>query len=786
MRGQRLLILLLLAVLAASVAAAQADGGSHVVELRLNGTTYLVELNVSTSRYVVASKVLDLRVEARIIHPLEAKNPVLLVLEARMGNISLGSTVLGRLLPGRKASATLVAPVPPQALPRGAEPAVPGYIVLVLRAYSGGEEAHREIMVPVVVVEEEPGLQVAASYGTGSPLAVQGRDLSKTIYVRVVNTGSSDAVMVRLRVSSEGRILYSGLVAEKLRPGGYAEKAISIPVPQEPGEYRLNITAAAVCGASPCSSSTGLTLVVAPRVQVLGELLNSSIVAEGERVCIRATVYPPVTGWQPLLVLETRPDNAPSWSQAAQAPLRGNSSTAVLCTTAATVGSRPTMLHLRPVLLLHIDGLIYRTAGEELLVEVEPVSSLLGSATLTLTVTPLHAYITEDLHASIDMAPRTGACLPLRLEVFRNGAWVPAADGRICRGHASVTLQAGRLGTGKHLLRAVVQVGSMVLASNPATVEVYPLPSIHVTLEPPVATPRGKVVVHASLEPAAHPLRLCLRPGWSGEWINVTGAEEASAILEAPPRPGEYVVTVCLASGGFHAWRNITLRVASPRLSISLNPSKAKPGQEVRVKASLEPPVPATIDVALLGPRGEKLAEATIHAANGTGETILKAPSQPGSYKVTARAREYNATAEATLVVEKQRYTISLTLNATTAKPGAPIEASVRIQPPPGKPVLVAIMAAPESNTSTWQTLGTVNTGATGAGKATIHAPGKPGTYIVKAAASSLHAESNTLRLTVTGGKPSKPTPKETSTAMLVGAAVAAAMAWTLWTLRKR
>jgi len=770
---------LLAMALAAQVAAG--EGGVYAVEFHVASGVALVELNVSTSRYVAASSVVELELTAKLAYTT-LNDSLVLVVDAELGNVTLGSAILSPLAAGHAASGRIVAPVPPQAL-RGVSTG-PAFLRLRLTLYSGSESDTRELLIPVVVVEEEPGLQVIASYRNGGTVAVAvaGRDTAVTVFARIVNTGSAVAEAARATVELNGVRVFTRSLGD-IAPGGQAELAATVPVPQEPGNYRVNVTASAVCGATPCGGHALLRLLVFPDVQVSAVLLNTSVLVEGERVCLKPILYPAgveLPG-RVVLLLEERPAGAPTWTPVAEAPLGADA----LCTVVQGVPpGRETLLELRVRLVAAVDGVAYSAASSPVTVRVVPASEVLRHASLALTVEPTKAYIMESMLVSVSMSPSVAACLPLRVEAFRGEAWTPVASGRLCNGHAAIEVDASRLGTGRHLVRVVVEAGGRRLASEPLRVEVYPLPRLVARLEPQPAAPGQRVLLRLALEPALHPLRASILLGWSGVALNAsspTGSLEVP--IDAPREPGSYMLRVTLVSGGYRASRNLTLTVERPRLLLAVSPAKAEPGEEIVVNVSLRPPAPAKIVLRLLRD-GRAVLNETLYAPDGAATVRVRAPQEPGEYLVEATAPALNASATARLVVEAPRHRLRLALNATSAAPGAPLAATVELTPPPSSPTIVAIVARPAGNESTEITLGSVTVGPSGRAATTVRAPSRPGRYLVRALASQLGAESPPVELTVTAAAETSRQQPPLIEAGMAGAAVAA-IAWSFRSLRR-
>ena len=786
----RLAPLLLLALgLAAAAAAAQAEGGVYTARFHLGGDLYLVEFNVTSSRYITGSGVFELTVEARVVYATSSE-PIVVDGDVYLGNVSLGSLVLGPLAVDRPARGRLVSPVPPQALQGLAGPAAPAFIRIVFTAYRGTASSSEAVLVPVVVVEEEPGLQVLARYSNGSTIstAVLGRDMSRRIYVDVVNTGSTEADMVTLSVSVGGATVYRALAAKSLPPGHRVEAVVEAPTPQEPGLYQVNVTASGVCGGRACTATSSLRLLVAPEVRVSAVLANESVVAEGEKVCLRVLVYPPPRLGKPILLLEERPSGAPGWATVATAPLQGDATEGLLCTTAHGVPpGAETLLELRARLLARIDGAEYSAASSPVPVRVVPLSELLRSASLTVVAAPARAYLVDRVEVHLTLTPSVRACLPAAVEVFRDGAWVPVAETRVCSGSGLAVVDAASLGAGRLLLRGVVTAGSRRIASEPVILEVYPLPRLEAHLEPPAVAPGSRLSLRVKLAPALHALRVSAYLSWLGVWVNTTSTSgEAVVPLEAPSRPGSYPVRVIATAGGFRGEQNLTLRVEKPRIHVKPEPAAARPGEKVAVHVAVEPPVDARVVLSLLS--GSKpLLNTTLYVVRGRGEASIDAPAKPGNYTLTATIPGMNASASTRLTVEKPSYRVSLVLNATRVAPGAPLRAEVRITPSPPGPAVVALMAAPAGNSTLWQTLASVTVDSSGKAEATIHAPRRPGTYTVKAVASSLGAESRPLRLEVArAAAGATPRPGRTSIEVAMMAAAVAAVAWSLRSLKRR
>ncbi len=710
------------------------EGYSRVVTLSVSGYTFVVALNISCS-YNPSSAMLTIHSQALLAYSSSPNATLFLVADVVYRNETIASLVYGELSPLKPSSKAVVVV--------RVQPPLPRTLTLVFRGFVGSKYSTAVVTIPFPEAWQKPSLSIQAFFENGLPYTIVPLGLKgyERAYIYVSNTGSAVAHNTIVKVLVDGRLASIYAIGD-IAPGGGRGLRILVPIPPTAGLHLVSIVAECSEG---LKTSITLRVYVAKPPTVILELLNKTTVFyAGDRVCFKlATVG--LSGDRALIALEYSTDNGRSWSQLWATVVTGKSSYSTLyCVEASPTGR----ILYRGLVSVYYHGVSFNATSTPIAITVEPSSSMLAGRRIVLEVNPAHAYLVELISFDVHVIPPLTHCVKAAVEVMQPKTfyWKPIEVTTLCGSGSTITIPASSLGEGSHWVRVEAFAGPYRFASNNVLVVVYGKPRLLVTVKPSIVSVGASIKVNASLVPLVKRTILAsIQPSWSPP-INTTMPNgRLSLRLEAPSKPGDYSVKVVVRLSGVTLSSTASIRVVKPTPTLILQPSTVTSGATFTATVKLSPPASDYAIIAIVSPKGEKLYTTSLVVLNGVGSIQLKAPKEPGAYKVTVWLQRLKTNTTAVLVVKKIKYSLKLTVSPLKATPGSQLTATITITPKPSKPVTITLL---EKINNTWKPVASTIT-LQQVATLTFKAPGKPGTYVLQAACKALNTTSNTVTVVV-------------------------------------
>ncbi|BEP18217.1 hypothetical protein PYJP_15690 [Pyrofollis japonicus] len=753
---------------------------TYIIDLKIDNDTYVVGLKVVYPLFVSTENTIQTSIAAKLLYSTTNK-PIFVTISLLIDDITISSSSLGYIMPNSTLSTLLRGIVPPLIAEKIKDTLQPYYAVIRIDAYRNSTHIYKLIKVPIIVMREKPAMVLRALFANNLTyyVAVSGETASIPLKILVSNNGALPLRNVFYEVSLGNMTIASGYLASIIEPGNSAEKHLYMPVPFKDGVYSIDVKATGYSGLDKVTSSTNVILIVIPRIYVSITTLNSTVI-EGSNVCFKISTLNMPSYANASIIIEEKYENG--WNPVG---FLNNISQSVYCTHIPSTGLiAPKVARFRASLLLRIYGIDYVIRSNEVSVNVLPLTSIIRTASLTLVPSDTSIYRNEQLRLNIMLSPSVPTCLPCRIEKYstKSMSWEALTTTQLCNGRGDVSLTGIDIGEGRATIRATVSIDGVFIISNTVTVMVYGEPRLNVNILPSIVPPNSTLEVIISLEPFLKPYKVSILPSWSNIWVNATASKPVfKTRLAAPEKQGVYTIKILANVDGYRIEKIVQVTVTKLSLTVTVVPETLRIGEvnKIKVKAEIYPGVVnATARIELRGASGIVSANTT-RIVNGIGEALLDAPQEPGNYTVVVMVPAYGLEASKSIQALRIIYGITLTLNTTSAPAGSRIAATVTITPPPKEPVTVNILIR-EKGTQLWKTAAS-GLAVNGKASIVINAPSTPGTYEVQAVAPQIGAKSNIAVLTVTQAEQ----PSRTQLMAIIGAVAAAALLWSIRTIRR-